>query len=551
VSQQLEKPRVETPTQHGMVALEGQGEARRNFLLRRVDWRFLAGKPNPRLSLATRGSTLAQALELVSVQVLPLEEAAPGSADLAALTNPNQAELEQAWEALEPGGVLYGEWYLPRPAGPTAIRTRLSKLGFLPAGSYWPWPWPERATPAFWLPLDAPGALRHFLENRPPAQSLPARVLRFGLQSVWRLGHWSGMLAPVCTVAYKPLQAGSRHGFPPTSLEVRAARWLQQDDRGLSQDDRGMQWLLLTGGLHSTNKVTGLVFRHSEDHPSYVIKMPRREESLPSLQREAEVLQSLQVGRDSQLKGVPELVALDTSVEGGLPAIVETHLPGTPLYTAMQPERLEDLAHHATRWLLELILPGPPQPRDRWWERLVAPVLDDFERGYAILDVQPLVEAASRELARLGPLPLAVEHRDFSPWNIFVTRSGDLTVLDWEGAEPNGLPFTDLVYFLAYLAFFEEGSLEKGTTVQAYRRMLDPHTRLGSLAAGCMDEYRQKAGIPVESSRPLRLLTWLRHAVLERQLIEKSSSGSPNPQLLARGLHFSLVKTELEIVQDG
>jgi len=484
---------------------------------------------------------LSEALALVSRQVLAPERAAPGSADLAAFVNPGRSELEQAWQALEPGGVLYAEWYRPRPGGPAALRRRLEALGFTVAGSYWPWPWPERATPAFWLPLEAPAAIRYFLESRPQAHSLPGRALRRGLQLGWRLGDRAGLLAPVCIVAHKPLAGGP----PPGSLAARAARW------GLSEDGADLDWLLLTGGLHSTNKVTALVFQGGAAAPSYVAKMPRRELSLSSLEREAEVLEAVHSRRGRPLEGVPELVFLSASDQDDFPAIGETHLSGVPLYTAMQPERIEDLARQATRWLLELVEPGPPQPPAAWWDRLVEPVLRDFEQGYAEVGGLAVLEAARAELSRLGALPLAVEHRDFSPWNVFLTPSGNLSVLDWEGAEPSGLPFTDLVYFLAYLTFFAEDALDSGETPDAYRRMLAPHTRMGGIAAACFHEYSTAARLPEASLHPLRLLTWLRHAVLERALIENSSLGRPDPQLLRRGLYLSLLKTDLELNADG
>jgi hypothetical protein len=442
--------RVSPEIRHGMVALESQGEALRNRLLRRVDWRFLAGTPQPARSFVPGGGMLAQALALVSDEVITEKQVPPCSVDVAALINPDRGQVERAWEGLKPGGALYGEWYYPVPGGVSFLRRRLSKLGFLIAGSYWPWPWPERGTPAFWLPLDAPAALQYFLESRPPVHRFLARILRRVLQFTWRLGYRLGMLAPVCMVAHKPLDRGDTR-WPPGSLVERTHQW------GLGENGAGMAWLLLTGGLHSTNKVTGLVFRPKSKKPDYVVKMPRRELSLPSLEREAEVLSTLQADQSRPLPGVPELVFLET--QNDFPAIGETHLEGTPLYSVMQHEEIETLAHKGTLWLTGLVEPGMPQPPSNWLERLAAPVLEDFERGYAIAGIDRLLEAIKGELASLGPLRLAVEHRDFSPWNVFLNSSGDLAILDWEGAEPHGLPVCDLVYFLAYLTFFTEGSL--------------------------------------------------------------------------------------------
>jgi hypothetical protein len=241
---------------------------------------------------------------------------------------------------------------------------------------------------------------------------------------------------------------------------------------------------------------------------------------------------------------VPELVFLNT--DSGFPAIGETHLSGVPLYSTMQTMGLEHLAQQATRWLLELVRPDSLQQREAWWDRLVAPVLDEFIQAYAEVGGKEIFHAVRPELDLLGPLPVAVEHGDFSPWNVFLTPLGGLSVLDWEGAEPKGLPFSDLLYFLTYLTFFDEGALESGTAPSAYRRMLDPQTVMGSIAAACVQEYRSRIGISEGVLRPLRLLTWIRYAVQEHKLVDNSTAGTPDPQLLQRGLYLSLLRTELE-----
>jgi hypothetical protein len=527
---------------HGMVALEGEGEARRNQLLRRVDWRFLAGKPQPRCSLVQGEGILAEALRLVSGQVV-LTGSFQDSADLAALVNPGKQDIKRAYDSLEPGGVLYVEWYRPQPGGLERLKRRLRDGGFLPAGSYWPWPWPERAAPAFWLPLDSPGGLRYFLDNRPPAPSAWKGLARQGIQTAWQAAYRAGLLAPVCLVAHKPVTAGSQPGPPAESLADRSVGW------GLSQDGSDLDWLLLTGGLHSTNKVTGLVFRKGQRTPAYVIKMPRRSLSIPSLEREADLLERVHSRLEQPVEGIPQLVFLDS--RGDFPAIGETHLPGAPLYTVMQPDRLGSLALQASHWLVQLVDSGPPQPQSSWWDQLVVPVLDGFEQGYRTVGGESLARAAQKILVKLGPLPRAVEHRDFSPWNIFLSPDGSLSVLDWEGAEPEGLPFGDLIYFLSYWTFFAEKTLDSGQGPASYRRMLVGESPMGKIADACIEEYQQQTGLPSESLRPLRLLTWLRHAVLERKLIENSTSCEPDPELLRNGLFLLLVKTELELDGSG
>jgi len=47
--------------------------------------------------------------------------------------------------------------------------------------------------------------------------------------------------------------------------------------------------------------------------------------------------------------------------------------------------------------------------------------------------------------------------------------AGDPVLLDWESAEPDGLPGMDLVYFLAQLRFVLDHSIENGRTRESLR----------------------------------------------------------------------------------
>jgi aminoglycoside phosphotransferase (APT) family kinase protein len=542
---------------HGMVALQGEGEARRNRLLRRLDWRFLAGRSRFRCAVVQgleQAGTLREALGLAAGQVQALEQALPAQADLAVLANPGPGELARAWQALEPGGLVYVEWTRPRPGGAAAVRGRLERAGFTPAFLAWAYPWAEQGQPAFWLPVESAAGVEFFLRSRPQPESGPARLRARALQTAWRAAWKSGLLAPLAVGAYKPLLGG---GLPEHSLERRAQAG------GLDPAGEGLDWLLLTGGLHSTNKITALAFSRgggqtrsrpvdrpgAEDGPAAVVKLPRRELSLASLEREAQVLQVIQAGRERPLEGVPRLIF--QAAEGDFPAIGETYLPGVPLYTRLSEQTLPDLARQAAAWAAELVEAGPPRPAESWHERLVDPWLEEFSLGYAEAGGADLAARLRRELDRLPALPLAVEHGDFSPWNVLITPTGELAVLDWEGADPHGLPLTDLVYFLAYLAFFAGGDLDRGEAPAAYRRLLDPETRAGRAAAECQAAYLARTGLPGEAVRPLRLLTWLRHSVLEKRLLENSSAGAPDPVLLRRGLHLALLRIELDEGRNG
>ena len=49
--------------------------------------------------------------------------------------------------------------------------------------------------------------------------------------------------------------------------------------------------------------------------------------------------------------------------------------------------------------------------------------------------------------------PLVFQHGDPGPWNVLITSDGRPGFLDWEAAEPHGMPLWDLFHFLRSFGF--------------------------------------------------------------------------------------------------
>jgi aminoglycoside phosphotransferase (APT) family kinase protein len=130
-------------------------------------------------------------------------------------------------------------------------------------------------------------------------------------------------------------------------------------------------------------------------------------------------------------------------------------------------------------------------------------------------------------LEALPPLSLVPEQRDFSPWNVLISPDGDVGVLDWESAEPAGLPLLDLVYFLAYLAIFRDAA-GVGSEHASYARSLDVSTTTGRVTSACIAYYVAQVGIPPEAVDPLRALTWIVHTRSEYDAMLRATSGVPD-----------------------
>jgi Phosphotransferase enzyme family len=469
-------------------------ESQRNALLRRIDWRFLLELEDAPRVLAPGDHDLGRAARSL------FPEADAGDAQLAVLARPTRTELADAARRLAPGGHVYAEWPLVRAS---AARRRLETAGFRDVRCYERWP---RAAPQLWLPVDAPRSTAAFLATR--GRSLRQRLLR----RAWGLAVRLDLPLPVSAV-------GRTAGGPASD---------------------GKTWTLLTGGRSSINKVVGLVL--TPDGPEAAVKFARDEADEAPLHREAEMLRTVE-RRRPELAGVPRVEFVGR--RSGRLAVGETFVRGRPLSDGLGPSTLRPLAAAVTDWLVGLAGDAPLAPRAAWFERLVEAPLATLEQQYAGVVAADELAAARAALAALPDLPLVVEHRDCSPWNVLVRTAGGLSVVDWESSEPDGLPGVDLAYFLSYAALFHDGAPELPAALAAYERSLDPATSTGRVVAECESHYCERLGLEPAVLAPLRLLCWAVHCRSEFRHAELDAAKAPTAERLSRGLFLTLFRSEL------
>jgi hypothetical protein len=517
-----------------MVTINRQDKTAVNRILRRADWRFLLPDPRPARSICFANGLLAQAVAEISDYVIEPTTRSAGDCDLAVAINPTQQTLQAAWAALQPGSACYIEWTSPLAGGPTRLRQQLESIGFIEVRCYWPWLPPDRASTLYWLPIESPHIVQYFLANRKPGRGLLSRTWSRFLEMAWRMSLNLQLLAPLSFIARKPPVAEA------TVLDMIRANWSSWSS---SPAPQRLDWMLLTGGAKPINKVIGLVFSESDRSPGLIVKLARVDESAEALDREAANLRAAQASRPDRLDGVPQV--LFSHKWAGQTVLGETALTGRPLYTMLRRDTCRDLALKVTEWLSNLAGRPPLSARSDWWDRLVEKTVGEFERNFGhVIDAAKLQKTRSA-LATLGDLPLVYEQRDCSPWNILIASNGELVMLDWESAEPRGLPALDLIYFLTYLSFFLDGAMESQRFRESYRAALDPLTFTGGITAECQQHYLARAGLDSDVLRPLRLLTWLIHSQSEYQQLATEGTGQSNPSTLGRSLFVSLWEEEL------
>jgi Ser/Thr protein kinase RdoA (MazF antagonist) len=513
-----------------------------------VDWRFLLPDPElHRVAYLGPDSELRQGLESFSssLTVLGQREASQIAGkqhyDVVALRDPSAAALRLAAELLRPGGSLYAEIRrgLARPSAAGAIAT-LERAGMQEVRSYWHWPDFSRCAEI--VPLQTRSLLLHALSRRRSGGIARAKAQLAGWLA--RRG-WMARLVPCYSVVAQrperttteptsPRMGGVRFGNPGCRPADLAVSFLETHGARLPLEDLGLEGplasMLVTPRFRASGHVVSLILGKGDSEPRLVAKMPRLRCTQGHLAREAANLRA--VGRaGGRVGSVPKMLAFEPFGDG--PLLLETALSGRPLDRAVVRRDPDTWCAAALAWMEELSLdePGSARLEQGWQERLIEAPLRRLARSL------PLSRQESRALDRtrsLGQsllelgLPSVVEHGDLSHPNVLRLGPRRIGVLDWELAEPRGLPACDLFFFLSYVAFARDGAETSGECVKAFDRAF-----FGSSAwsSPWVADYAERFGLPHQSLTPLFVLCWARYvARLALRLEDPSKPSQPFSQ---------------------
>ncbi len=300
---------------------------------------------------------------------------------------------------------------------------------------------------------------------------------------------------------------------------------------GLTSDipaDR-LNTLLLTPRFRASNHVIFVVFAPSSSDPLLVIKAPRLHSHRGPLEREAANLQAVQMSRPGGFDTIPRLLAFEEYA--GTLLLVQTALTGEPMDPARVRRDAAGCCQAILHWLLQLQEPSaqPTLIDPGWFERLVQQPLRFFADNLDLTDNEMRLIEQTRRLAttlRKAHIPLVFEHGDLSHPNILLQNQGNIAVLDWEQAEVHGLPATDLIFFLTYVAIARLRRRTQQACRQAYHQAFfgpDPWAR------PYLEQYCAHLGLPAPVLPALMALCWPRH--LARLLSRLAPDAKPTGAL--------------------
>lgn len=267
--------------------------------------------------------------------------------------------------------------------------------------------------------------------------------------------------------------------------------------------------VLATPRFRASSHVVFLILSDRLTTPILIGKVPRLTGDVRPLAREAANLRALQTARAGGFDSVPQLVAYEDSPSQSL--LLETALIGAPVglragHPSSNIDRVIDWLiefHNATR--------RPSETATNWYARLADEPCerfltllpcDDAERH--LIDRTSMLAGALRD----RDVPLVFEHGDFCGPNILVGHDGGIGVVDWELAEPQGLPALDLFFLLAAAAFTRDGAgTEKGYLASFRRAFFGP----SAWAAPYISRYANRVGLSASLLAPLFVLCWSRY----------------------------------------
>lgn len=299
-------------------------------------------------------------------------------------------------------------------------------------------------------------------------------------------------------------------------------------------DLSGYRWGLSAQGDYSSRKILFFLFnqehRYKNDHgPDYIVKLVRNPAYNYRLENEYRAL-SLLVRHETHIReSVPTPVFFGYHCK--LAIVGQTMIEGKPLNERTDFSAECPYLERAIDFLTDLAV-DTADPYSSTPDGLAQALGELFNRFDRIYQLSPshrtfLLDQISAVKSSKGKFPLVFQHGDAGTWNALITDDGKVVFLDWEAAEPEGVPLWDLFYFLrSYLRGVARHEGTRDAIRGIYQQFLinSPNS---NLVIGSVQQYCCQVGLPRNFIEPLFYTCWMHRALKEatRILPEQTERG--------------------------
>lgn len=266
----------------------------------------------------------------------------------------------------------------------------------------------------------------------------------------------------------------------------------------------------------AARKALLFLFAGTDATPEYVVKVTRESRQNERLENEWQALRLLDAAGVSVGGKVPRPAFFGHHAD--LAVLGQTALEGVP-FRRRTTARADCLhARRAVDWLLALGLATAHAPAAE--DRLADGMRERLARFMALYELSP---AQRRYLAAQGDvledhaeeLPLVFLHGDPGTWNLLVNDDGEPLFLDWEAADPDGMPLWDLCYFVRSFAISVARMAGTGTSPHGFGRQFLREQPLNRLLVDAVQRQCRDLGLARELVEPLFLTCWVDRALKE------------------------------------
>lgn len=358
----------------------------------------------------------------------------------------------------------------------------------------------------------------------------------------------SGPLALVDAGIPDARRPGWLLGLEPATLRHPPA-WLIELATGAGIDIADDEWTFVPGGAYWSQKAVFLLRGPGQPAAGIAVKIARHPALAARLDVERRALDHLTTRTTGKVV-VP--CAIFSGCHRGMEVLAETAVTGTSLVDLVTADPGCPATASALDALLELAVGGdaareapPAEAADA-----LAGVVDRFAAAYprqAGLAARLRSCVAAVE-ASASPFPSVFQHGDAGIWNLVRTDSGDIGVLDWENADPAGMPLWDLFYFVQTRGSRLAAARGTRYTAAAFANQLlrpSPHS---ALLARQIGRWRAATRLDQELVGPLFHL-WLAHQAVKeaaQSLYGRRRERGRSLQLLARAVEAPALPFEAD-----
>lgn len=482
------------------------GGASANELFPSEGWRLLLPDPGPKHVVALGDGPIAATAR----RLWPESTSAPVDdrpIDLVVADSPDPATLAAVAGLLDPTTVAYLQFDWPRHRPYGHLRTRLHRAGLAPTTLYSISPGRHRWAATWWIPVNDIEAAQFVAGRLTASRSRSARPIDRIRGAL--LAHWQrnpGLVARVPWLLHpsRNQQLGIVIGGPGihrAEKRTEASSTTIMKIGGSSTD----QPILFTFGPRSEAQPQPCA---EVDGPDVVFKVPTLAEEIESSRCEAEMLTTL-AALDPPVAQIPRPVDARHYRRAGLQAFGQTYAPGRPMAVVATPDLLPAHAAAVGDWVLELAArtaqAADPERKLASLDHTMAELAQSLRALPDAQDLSRRLAAAVRGIDR----SLSVHrHNDLGPWNVQVTATGTITVIDWADATDDGIPACDLIHFLAHLAFCAYDGYGPVRRDRLIADLVDPGTPLGQVVWRATADHVVRLGMSPDQIPDLRLITW-------------------------------------------